>query len=741
MGALLLVAGLILTAPAQGADSQRAFATPATEAVVRRAMARHAQQDSSVRDFTATFRTRLTVAFGRRRWARVPPMGVEEQTGLIRWQAPDDIQIEVQGRRSVARSPDMEMRSVFSEPWFVPRALGDSVQVMGADFPERPALHPLAADGPDWYRYTLLDSVLVTGPDGRSVPLLRLSVAPRRAGIPLVLGYLVLDGNTGDVTRFSFRFVGVDLWVRPDEATAEDSADARTANKWIDRLLSLNLDLEYSLQEGTHWLPYRQMVAGSLEIPFVGDAVLPFSFTTVFDDYEVNTGRPIVFRAPPPIPRGPEYDSLRAARRDSLRAEREARRARGESDSLAWRRGREATGTWGEGGRYEVHIPPADSMDHYAAWPDSLKLDDPNDDTREQRQILGELAGMAEGLPRGLGGGRSPMLAVEKFADVLHYNRVQGLSLGLGWRAPFFSVPFTEAFASGRFGIADQRLYGRLALRRDAPGGRWTLAGYRDLVPDDPFVRPKAIANSVNSLFTGHDEADYLIAQGASLTYETSLATGLEFTLGGRVEDQGSAAREIRSVFTGGDFTPNPAVAEGAFAGATARLEGRTGLARWALGADLLAPLGTPTLRDSALTGADPVAKLYGEWRQRVGAGRMGFSVTARAGASAGGDLPQAAFRLGGLATVRGFPYGAVTGAAFWSAQVDVPLKRGDVRPVVFADAGQAGPVRGLAARPVLAGAGAGLSFFGGIFRMDLSWPVYPTGGRPRFDLVFGAPR
>ena len=37
MGAHLLALGMILSAPAQGADSQQAFATPATEVLVRRA--------------------------------------------------------------------------------------------------------------------------------------------------------------------------------------------------------------------------------------------------------------------------------------------------------------------------------------------------------------------------------------------------------------------------------------------------------------------------------------------------------------------------------------------------------------------------------------------------------------------------------------------------------------------------------------------------------------------------------
>ena len=325
------------------------------------------------------------------------------------------------------------------------------------------------------------------------------------------------------------------------------------------------------------------------------------------------------------------------------------------------------------------------------------------------------------------------MFAVEQIADVFRYNRVQGLSAGFGYRTPFFDVPFTTAFGSARFGLSDSRLYARLALIRDAPAGRWTLAAYRDLPTVDPFLRPRAIGNAVNAIFTGHDEADYLLAQGGSLTYESSLGVGLDLTLSARVEDQASVATDatsaINDLYSDGAFAANPAIAARTFAGMTARLDGRVGRARWALGADLL-------------TGAPGrTGKLFGEWRQRVHRGRSGLSVTARGGMGTDDPLPQSAFRLGGQATVRGFPYGALTGQGFWALQADFGLGHGNMRPVLFADAGQAGPRRAFFERPVLAGAGAGLSFFGGIVRFDLSVPLTPTGGDPRFDLVFVAPR
>ncbi|HTK56135.1 MAG TPA: hypothetical protein VL295_04880, partial [Gemmatimonadales bacterium] len=578
MGAHLLALALIASAPQQGADSQGAFASARTESLVRHAMARHAAADTTVGDYRATFRTRLTFSFGRRRWARIPPLAAEEQTGIIRWQRPNDLQIEMQGRRNRARDRDMAIRSVFDEPWFIPRALDDSVRLAGADFPEKAALHPFAKDGPEWYRYTLVDSTAVRSADGRQVWLYRITAEPRRSG-GLIVGFLLVDGTTGDVVRFSFRFVGTELWVAPDDTTASDSAEARTANKWINRLLSLNADLEYSLQDGKHWMPYRQTISGSVEIPFVSDAVVPFAFTTTFDDYEIDTGQPIVFRLPP-VHSKAEADSLEGARWDSLRAERRMNGLdEGDPDTLEWRkRSRDVPGVWGNGGRYEVHIPPLDSMDHYAGWSDSMQLDLADDDGKEQRELAAEVAGLAERLPNSISGRRPSMFAVEQIADVFRYNRVQGVSLGFGYKTPFFDVPFTTAFGSARFGLSDSRLYVRGALVRDAPSGRWTLAGYRDLATVDPFVRTGGFANSLNALFTTHDDADYLLVQGGSLTRESSLGLGLDLTLSARVEDQSSVKTEatsaVHDLYADGLFPGNPPVADGVFGGATLKLDG-----------------------------------------------------------------------------------------------------------------------------------------------------------------------
>jgi hemolysin activation/secretion protein len=91
---------------------------------------------------------------------------------------------------------------------------------------------------------------------------------------------------------------------------------------------------------------------------------------------------------------------------------------------------------------------------------------------------------------------------------------------------------------------------------------------------------------------------------------------------------------------------------------------------------------------------------------------------------------------LGGLNTVRGFEYGTIRGSSFWSAQAELILLPGRIRPLVFADAGQAGNRERVFSTRALVGMGAGLELLKGLIRFELSKPVSPYSGKLRFDLT-----
>ena len=214
---------------------------------------------------------------------------------------------------------------------------------------------------------------------------------------------------------------------------------------------------------------------------------------------------------------------------------------------------------------------------------------------------------------------------------------------------------------------------------------------------------------------------------------EGSAPHGLLLVLGAKLEREQSVSRRARSAVNdllGGDgrFPPNPPVDEGTFAGLSARLRS-AGSFRWNAAADVL--------------GGDDqvVARLYGDLRADLG-DASGASVRLSAGIASEDDQPQSLFRLGGVATVRGFDYGTRRGQAIWAAQLDATPFAGRLRPVAFVDAGQSARAADLFSSAVLVGAGVGLSLFHGALRFDLSHPITPDhGGKLRFDIVVQAPR
>jgi hypothetical protein len=728
---VLTVAHSLSFAPQQP-DTLASFANPATRALVSRGISRHREQDSAVVDYTARLRYRLTASVGRRRWGRFPLGSVEEQDATIAWQQPNDLRVDVIGRRARTRSGIPPMSSTFDRPWFVPRSVGDSVRIFSNEFPATGALHPLAADGPAWYRYELTDSLTANIPGGHRIRIYAVEFTPKRPGPALLVGRLWLDAGTAEVVRLTFRYVGTELWVRPGDEDAHDSTSARRLNRLVNGILSIDADLEYALEEGRFWMPFRQTIAGQVRIPLT-DIVVPFQALTSFDDYAINTGRPVVFTLP--LPDTSRTDSARAARRtahDSVRAARE--RQPGDSGQrLAYER----AGQW-IGGRYEIHRPSDDSLAKYHGWTDSLSFETNAADDRRVRTVESDLAALVERLPDDITLRKAHGFAYERMGDALRYDRVEGLSLGAGYRERVPHTDFTDLYATLRYGFSDERVGGRLSLVRDAPAGRLVLGAYRDIAGVDSFSSGRTMYGSLNALFTAHDDADYYLATGAAVSFEKSLATGVDVLISARGERQRSVDRRARSAVNDalggrGDFPPNPPVDEGDYADLGLRVTG-SGPWHWMLSAEGLAG------SHGAASG-----RLFGQVQRGIG-GVRGATLRVKGGV-AFDPVSQYLFRLGGINTVRGFEYGSLRGPAFWAAQLDVSPLRSNIRPILFIDAGQAGSTDSLFSSRALVGGGIGVSVYSPLlrstlFRLDLSHSISPgTGAKWRFDVVLQAVR
>jgi hypothetical protein len=726
----LALAGLAAAAAgvAARAECQEApYADARTAALVATARQRHLRQDSLVRDYRALVTTRFDASAGASRFARLSPLLAHESVARATWHHPNDLKVEVLGARTRsqlarflprdAEVRDDQVRVSFADrPWFVPRALGDSVRLLGV--PETAALHPLAPGAESYYDYAVVDSVGMLLP-GRTIHAIAIRVRPRRLGPSLVAGDLWVDAETADVVRLMVTFLGEYLWEAPGaEATADDSAEARRDSRLAQQFVTVQADLEYSLNENRYWMPYRQVLTITAEVSLLLRLALPARVITTFSDYAINTDSALAFDVP-----DDEWSDSTSSRTYCPLCGPDARARR--RDAVGYAR----LGTW-DRGRWEVVVPPEDSLDRYA-WRDSLRLTMDAATEEHIRRSVADLARLKEDLPPELLLRRRFGLAWETTGDIARFNRVQGFSLGVGvGLRP--GIPFSTMVLSGRFGFADERVTGSALLRRDAPGGLFEARVYHHVLEAEPWTSGQSLGNTLNATFAAHDDADYYLASGANVAftaYRGALAD-VEFRLAAeRHRGMETATSSGVNDFLGGSgaFPENPPVAPGDYLRASIRPTRRLGWSTLTLGVEGL-------LSDS-LAGGRGWAAVEVPFRvvQRSG------TLSLRTGYAVGDSLPQLEFRLGGPFTVRGYDYGFRRGAGGWSAQLDLALlRRGWLwTPVLFADVGDL--YRGGPFDP-LVGVGGGLSFFGGFVRLNAAWGLNPETDF-RFDLMFRAPR
>jgi len=721
-----------LAAP-QAPDSAT-FRDAATAALYTRARVRHVRQDSLVRNYRAVVQTRLTATAGRSRFARQITLVQHESVAEIAWEEPNDLRVKVLGARAVApvvrivqgfggkveAGAEAELRDalVMDRPWFIPRALGDSVRLMGV--PEHAALHPLADGALEYYRFAVTDSVQLLVP-GRSVRAFKMRVEPKRIGPSLIAGDMWIDAESADVVRFSMTFLGDYVWEAPRGETAGDSARALKDNAQARRFLSVEAMVEYALVDRQYWMPYRQLMAITAEVPWFVNVAVPATAVTTFSDYRVNVDEPIAFVVP--------EEAL-----ESGETRRRLRARPGESgllseDTVFTRRERQEAGYFRAGlwstGRWELEVPAADSLRAYP-WAANLQtLEDPREQ-RRLREMFVELSTLREDLPFEWTGRRRLGLAWEAAADVVRFNRVQGPSLGVGFEL-HPGPRFTTVLASGRFGFGDLRPTATLTWRRDGPVGRFDVAGYHTVREAEPWTRGLGLGNSVNALFVAHDDADYFRVSGGAVSHTWNY--GVLANVEARLAYEHHASMDaitgsaIADLWGEGAFPPNPAVTDGWFVRGVLRRGGWIGPLQVTPGSEVLA--GEGLLAGRAWIAASLPFTVLGR----------GGRLTVRSGALRGDSMPQLEFRLGGPETVRGYVYGVRRGREIWAAQLDLALTRSRLlAPVAFVDVGDT-----FTSDPMV-GAGVGLSVLNGLIRFNLSKGLRPVS-EVRFDLLFRAPR
>lgn len=270
---------------------------------------------------------------------------------------------------------------------------------------------------------------------------------------------------------------------------------------------------------------------------------------------------------------------------------------------------------------------------------------------------------------RALSGLPSRRLAAGSVSDVVHVNRVQGLTLGfgavLGLRESRIQVRPSLAY-----GTSDHRVTGALAVAAGVGATQVTLDAARRIrdLSDLPVIAP-----AVNSLLAqegGKDYGDYVLLQSVTAGLRQRLSGRSTLALSAGVEESQSVG--VRATPATGSYRPNPALGSGTWRVARLELERASG--GIAVRRDFQGRL---SLEGGEGPGDYVRATLESRWLSTL----AGHDLVSRAYLGAGTDeMPlHRSFVMGGRGTLVGEPFRAYGGREMalgrveWRFEVPVP--------------------------------------------------------------------
>ncbi len=725
---LAIVTALLLAAAPAAQDTvpaARPVAPPPQNAdeVVRRAREYRRQADRSVAAYRALARERTSVGFRTRLRDRL--LYGSETAARVDWRRDGAAKVQVLGARRRAMDDDDEgadeIRGEAARLAFDPS--DDRLRV--GVFDSTTLRHPLAPGSEADYRFALGDTLTLRLPGGEPVRVIEVKVMPRRLHHSLLAGSLWLDDRNYGVVRALLRLsrpfreearIGSSRRGRQRNISigiGNDTAAARRRQEQGEErgrgltLMAAEVELrfltvEYGLVRGRWWLPTLFAVDGVATVSPLG--AVPFRMERSYSQYEVATdGEPLALT---PAVAGPDSGIVKTceSQRDCVCRAGVCRRVVVEMPADTTKLA------------HAEELPPsfADAGDQVLSGKEADELAD------ELRRVVGS--------PWEL---QSPDWSRNPF--LVRYNRVEGLSVGARVGADFGGM---AADLTARVATASGEPDVELGLRRETPGGRLRLAGYRRLVAADPASRALGFGNSLNALLFGRDDGDYFRALGVELRGgpARTQAGGLEWRLFAEAQRNARARADwsVASSLGTDGFRPNIAADRADQAGASLLWRGARPIGEWgSLGLEGWMEGATGDFRYArpslTLRGTAPLP--------------LGLVALAEGGAGwSWGDLPeQSLWRLGGPASLRGYDASVMTGETFWRGRGEVAAQARAARLSLFSDVGWAGARDGWATSRPLLGVGVGASFLEGLVRFDVSRGVRgPTGWR--LDLHVDAP-
>jgi hypothetical protein len=600
--------------------------------------------------------------------------------------------------------------------------------------------HPLADGGEAHYRYESGDTTVLRLPDGNTVRLRELRIVPRRRHPQLINGSFWLDAETHALVRAYFRIAraydaDVDqrhlpalakfLGITSDDGRPDEPGGAQMPGFLKPVRADLEfIAIEYGLWSLRWWLPRRVAWRGLLQ---VGRLTFRASYERTYDDYTVQGDT----AAGPLQPadslmqgcrRRIRYivagdsarpDTIREAWADSARARRQRHEA-----MLAARRAE-----WGGSNpivrecahELIVAAPPDSVLLHSARLTPSLGNDFSLIDDDALRGIIAQVRSIPDPpccalAPRFQWGPTGPGL--------VRYNRVEGLSIGA--RVLHDLTPSTLISAEARIGIADRDPRAELAIVRRGAAWQLQLAGYRRLLSTTPAAGLHGTFASFGAFLFGRDEHEWFDAAGGELSVHPADMRTQWLDLRLYAERQRSVRRNtdfnllhlLDSDTFRENFMADPATQFGARIRVRGAIGSRPDRPRIAGELSLAGETG-----DFVITRQE--ATVHAITPLRFG---LSLAIEAGAGTVEGATIPaQSLWRLGGAATLRGYPGAMLAGERFWRTRVELGFGVPSFRLRWFTDGAWAGHRHRFDSAGALRSMGVGIGLLDGLLNVDLA--------------------
>ena len=718
-----------------------AYRDARARATIDRARQARFLQDSTLTSYDATVKQRLSAGLNVKMIGRDRLLFRMELAARVRWNQSNRVWVDVLGTRSAVpvSFPGARVLTGMAEMVPIPYFSGSERLMWWFNFDGGEGdndedafsyVHPLERGAEAVYEYRSGDSATIRLPGGKEIVLHEVVVRAREASPDLIVGSLWFE-SSGQLVRAAFRPAApMDLKKIVDDDSFEDVPAPIRATLLTPFSFDVQaFTIDYGLYGERWWLPRSQSARGELHMGFVrSTATLDQSFRYASvngtDTLPSLTGG--MRRLSTDI--GDDIGSVVQGAVDAVVPGSQFKRQRRALDC--------ATGdtVYHRERRGDIRMTFAMPCDT-AALAHSPELPPSIFDKGEEAFGIADARALAKdlGIDKELAAVSGSASSTTKSTVVsygwrrglMRYNRVEGLSLGV--LAERRLQQKYDGSALLRLGTADLMPNVELRLARGTADRSTAVTGYFRLNSANDWGDAFGLGGSLSALVFGRDEGFYFRSLGAELTGTRvpSAATGVAWRVFAEQHYDAPVKTQVSlpNAFRGAEFEPNVTTIPATEGGASARI-------RSAYGLD---PRGFRLSTDIRVEGAAGTFD-YTRGALDVNASRylvrnVGLSITAGAGTSGGTLPPQRQWHMGGTSTVRGYPPDELMGDAYWLARAEVALMGGPMlRPVVFYDAGWAGPRdEWTRSQGNVRGAGVGVSFLDGLARIDLARGLDPS--------------